>query len=79
MVKRSADAALNPMARDIDELKRKYPGRGETRHCYDLTSKTRVFSNQTTAENKTRTIKGLLTGREVRQPAPQPAGLPAYV
>ena len=58
-------AAQNPMARDIDELKRKYPGRGETRHCYDLTSDTRVFSNQKTASNKTRTIKGLLTGREI--------------
>ena len=56
---------LNPMARDIDELKKKYPGRGEMRHCYDLTSENRKFSNEKVAPNRTRTIKGLLTGREV--------------
>jgi hypothetical protein len=64
MTKRGA-SELNPMARDIDELKKKYPGRGEMRHCYDLTSETRVFSNEKVAPNRTRTIKGLLTGREV--------------
>ena len=65
MAKRQASEMYNPMARDIDELKRKYPGRGETRHCYDLESDTRVFSNQKEAPNNTRKIKGLLTGREI--------------
>ena len=58
-------ASLNPMDRDIEELKLRYPGRGEKRHCYDLTSETRLFSNGKTATNKPITIKGLLTGREV--------------
>jgi len=62
------DPELNPMKRDIEELKRAYPGRGETRACYDITSKTRKFSNSKTAENNVRTIRGGLTGREITLP-----------
>ena len=64
-----ADKSMNPMKRDIEELKAKYPGRGEKRFCYPgPETPVRLFGNHKEAANITRTIVGKLSGREIVLP-----------